>query len=328
MAKGNPFIGKTSGSVGDIVTYGRGKDQIVRRRAREVKNPRTAAQTLNRVIASTIGQAYSRMNAIVDHSFQGYSTKAENMQRFFKANQQAIRKRLANSADPLNEGSFQAVGQKGLVRFPFVLSEGSLPALTCRIDYAAQTGAEFTLYLNFNGEGVPTYQDICDGLGLQRGDQITLVCVKANLSSSPADVNEYWGVSTAFKYARIILDPIDPNSDETSMSVPFINEGGLVNCPNPRNETTALSSLSMVDDRLKFVFNSIPAVGMDDMGVAAIASRKEGGVWLRSNAVLQVVPLYSTTPTLAQAINASYPDTTGLTDPTKFLNAAMQGLVG
>lgn len=328
MAKGNPFIGKTSGSVGDIVTYGRGKDQIVRRRAREVKNPRTAAQTLNRVIASTVGQAYSRMNEIVDHSFQGYSTKAENMQRFFKVNQQAIRKMLANSPDPLSAGSFQAVGQKGLVRFPFVLAEGSMPVVPVVLSATAGENQNPIIPIGFTGEQAPTYQDVCDALNLRRGDQITLCFVQGYASNTPEDSDEFWGQAVAFRYARIILDPVDDPSEVAPMTTPFFGVNGKIDSPNPRNVTDAIAAVSIDNGRLAFTLTNVGGLSTSCQAFGVIASRKENSTWLRSYSVLTVRSEFAATPTLAQAINASYPDTTGLTDPTKFLNAAIQGLVG
>jgi len=328
MSKGNPFLGKVSGSVGDITLYSRASEQITRRRARTVKNPRTAAQTLNRVIASTIGQAYSHMNDIVDHSFQGYSTKAENMQRFLKVNQQAIRKMLANSSDPLNQGSFQAVGQKGLVRFPFVLSEGSMPVIPVVLDSTAGANQDPIIPINFTGEQAPTYQDICDALRLKRGDQLTLCFVQGYASSTPEDPDEFWGKTVAFRYARIILDPVDDPSEVAPMTTPFFGVNGKVNFPNPRNVTDAISAISIDEGRLAFALTNVGLLSHKCLAFAAIASRKEGSTWLRSNSVLEVFADFKRTPTLAQAINASYPDTTGLTDPTKFLNAALGIKVG
>lgn len=319
MAKGNPFIGKTSGSVGDITTYGRGAVQVVRRRAREVKNPRTPAQTLNRVIASTIGQAYSRMSSVCDHSFQGYSTKAENMARFFKENQQAIRKMLANSVAPLGEAAFLSVGQKGLVGFPFIVSQGSLPSLSYYL-WVESGGANSVVVAapGITETGGNTYQAVCNALGLQRGDEIAIVYVSSVDEYSASDPVARFGVNNFFNKARIVLDPRNADGSDAPMTSPIIAENGGINLPNPRNEMNGVS-LTITSGRLVFVLGGANVL----VSAAAIVSRKDGGLWLRSAAALVVSSAYSTFPTLADAINSSYPATTGITDPTKFLNAAL-----
>jgi hypothetical protein len=152
--------------------------------------------------------------------------------------------------------------------------------------------------------------------------------VQGYASSTPEDPDEFWGKTVAFRYARIILDPVDDPSEVAPMTTPFFGVNGKVNFPNPRNVTDAISAISIDEGRLAFALTNVGLLSHKCLAFAAIASRKEGSTWLRSNSVLEVFADFKRTPTLAQAINASYPDTTGLTDPTKFLNAALGIKVG
>lgn len=325
MAKGNFIVGKMIGSVGDVTAYARGNDQIVRRRNRYVKNPRTQAQTINRIIAATIGSAYSRLSAIADHSFQGHSTKADNMARFLKANQGMVRSAMIANGIAFDYGNFQAIGQKGIVANTYVISEGTLPTIAVSISEIEQDNNSPHFYHGGAAGTTVTYESLANALGLKRGDQLTFVAVVNNRDIVDPELDSAWGTDSRLVFCRVILDPKQSSGSDAPMSTAFLTEQGAVNLPNPRNQYTESFKFAFAEGEI--LFNPVAVVASSDGVVAAtvIASRKEGSSWLRSTQQLYVAQPWRDMPTLQNAIDASYPSTGAIADPSKFLNAAVQG---
>ena len=53
---------------------------------RHVKNPKTAAQTLQRVLVKVVALAYAMLKTICNHSFEGVTNGFECMNKFKKVN--------------------------------------------------------------------------------------------------------------------------------------------------------------------------------------------------------------------------------------------------
>ena len=73
---------------------------------RHAKNPKTAAQTLQRVLVKVVAFAYARLKAISNHSFEGVSNGFECMNKFKKLNLKYLRERAAtlqNSGQSLGD---------------------------------------------------------------------------------------------------------------------------------------------------------------------------------------------------------------------------------
>lgn len=325
MAKGNFIVGKMIGSVGDVTAYARGNDQIVRRRNRYVKNPRTQAQTINRIIAATIGSAYSRLSAIADHSFQGHSTKADNMARFLKANQGLLRSWLANAGNAFGTSAFQAIGQKGIVANPYIISEGTLPRIQVQMAVGS-LGSHVPCIFHGGGTGTTvTYQSICDALHLQRGDQLTFLFVLNGDKVESPELSDKWGGAQYLSYCRIILDPVNQSGSPAAMTTALFAEQGGINMPNPRNENTGAFTFAFETGYVTYKPAGFDPDTSMVVATTVIASRKEGSTWMRSSQQLVVDGAWEDFPTLQQAIDASYPSTGAIADPSKFLNAAVQG---
>ena len=52
----------------------------------KVKNPKTSAQTLQRVLVKVVAFAYAMLKAICNHSFEGFSNGFDCMNKFKKVN--------------------------------------------------------------------------------------------------------------------------------------------------------------------------------------------------------------------------------------------------
>ena len=260
MSKGNMLLGHARGKVGSLVFSRSNGQQIVRARAEQVKNPQTDAQMIQRILLNTISQAYSKMSAIVDHSFEGVPAGQKSMSLFMKRNLDALRNKLAEVGDlNASEPNVSPINSNILAVNDYEIAKGSLPECTPR--EVSGTGA-------FTGITGNTYKAIMDKYGLQRGDQLTFIIIDENAR----------GIAS-FKYARVILDPRNIDGSEASMTSTFLN-AGVINLPNPKNENNGV--LFTIEDN-EFYFHSADLC----LGGAMIASRqKEDGTWLRSNSTL------------------------------------------
>lgn len=86
MAKGNALLGTLRGSTGDVTFRVSNGRQVMSKRARNVRNPKTSKQTYQRMFFATIAKAQSAMKKIVDHSFENVEHGAKSLRYFSSKN--------------------------------------------------------------------------------------------------------------------------------------------------------------------------------------------------------------------------------------------------
>lgn len=293
MAKGNIFLGFGRGKVGDVVFSRQYGEQVTRARNRSPKNPQTALQLLQRVVMKTISGAYSLMQDITDHSFQGEQEGTPNQSRFIQRNVALLRAALA---EEINAGDMQTITSSIKANFsvkgsnlpemnPYQVSEGTLlPAQT------VFAGGLFGLKVPGISSitDAPTYQQVVDGLGLQRGDQLTFLVLSTNDTEGAG--TEVTSTFNGFKYARVILDPADGNMQGTFLST------GAVSSPNERNEGDITFQWANVDGVGVVLQFSVPTIATASgtastaAAAATIISRQAGNIWQRSTQQLVIRP--------------------------------------
>lgn len=305
------LLGHARGKVGDLVFSRVNGQQVIRARAAVVKNPKTEKQVIQRILLNTIIQAYSRMAAICDHSFEGVQVGSKSMAKFMRENLNALRTKVSNYA--AEEGTFEGVyafAPQGLNIFTpneYVIATGQLPQIQLA-SISAAAGAKITIV---SADAIPTYGEVIASLGLQRGDQLTFVGQEL-----------YTDGRAAFKFARVILDPRESDGTQAELTEPFLVNGS-VNKPSPRNEGSDIT-FSSAANQLGF------DLGERSMfGAAVIVSReKNDGTWLRSNASLTLDPSipYATVGAfdLQEAIDYSYAGGIDL-ESERYLNNATKG---
>lgn len=259
------LLGYARGKVGDLVFSRSNGKQITRARASQVRNPQTESQMIQRIILNTVAQAYSKFINITDHSFEGVNGAQKSMSYFMRRNMDNLRTRLQNDiAEGYDLGSiyaFTPVGSNEYSANEYIMSKGTLPEIVA--GFATGNVAKFALSAN-------TYQAVLSDYGLQRGDQLTLIVTQGTT-----------GANTSFYFARIILDPTNPDGTPASLDSAFIGSNA-VNLPNPRNEGT-FNTLEFANGvGVKYNFSNAVV-----SGACVIVSRKNAdGSWLRSNATL------------------------------------------
>ena len=260
MAKGNMLLGQARGSVGDLVFSRSNGKQVIKSKAGEVKNPQTTAQLIQRIILNTVSQAYSKMQDICDHSFEGIANGQMSMSYFMQKNINLLRYTLSQIGD-LNASApcFAPIGNNGLASNSYVIAKGSLAEIVPQV-----SGGAVAIALTEN-----TYAAVLAATGCQRGDQLTIITVDG------VDLSDQ-----KFVFSRIILDPVANDGTQLGLETEFIS-GNAINAANPRNENRGHS---YAFDGGNFEV-SVPTAAIN-MGAAIASRQKADGTWLRSNAVL------------------------------------------
>lgn len=298
MSKGNMLLGHARGKVGSLVFSRSNGQQIVRARAEQVKNPQTDAQMIQRILLNTISQAYSKLNAIVDHSFEGIPVGQKSMSYFMKRNLDAIRKVLATTGDLDGNPPYVSPINSNLFALnDYEVSKGTLPDVNPSIMHADG------IYI---AGAANTYQAVIDAYGLQRGDQLTFLVI---------ETSDY--VTATFKYSRVILDPRNDDGTEAPLSTPFIADGAI-NKPSAKNEYNGVT--------FKVENSQMIAQGaLDNVAGAMIASRqKTDGSWMRSNSKLVISEDGAIGYSVQEALDAFKSGSLDVVNP-RYLNNASKG---
>lgn len=165
MAKGNLLLGTAKNSVGDVVMYRREGAQITRVRVRNVKNPKTNAQSFQRAIMAPIAKFYSPLSVVLERSFEGLS-KAKSHNKFNQVNANLAR----TNKWALPKGT-------GFYPLPYQLSQGTIPAVGVTYDDGS---ANFTLNVARGAGELTTVGQLSTDFinaGYKAGDVVTIIAV-------------------------------------------------------------------------------------------------------------------------------------------------------
>ncbi|MBR6432299.1 MAG: hypothetical protein IKS64_05540 [Muribaculaceae bacterium] len=310
MSQMNQEMYGASGKCGNKTYYQR-DGKTIGRIIVTPKNPKSDAQTLQRILVKVVGMVYAMLKAICNHSFEGFSNGAKCAERFRSLNLRYLRERataLQQSGQSLAQFYQFAPLQSGLCTpFAAIISQGHLPKVRVGID--AEGG--HVAYVNTPGR---TYADFVKAWGLQRGDQVSFVTVQKNEGEYEAYL------------ARIVLNPRNDDGSGAPMSTEIVDSEGEFPCSNWKNRLN-FSTFEFDTDHFNFV------LGNGGIVVAAgiIISRKDkSGDWFRSNCqlVLNEAGFGSDLCSLAEAVESSYVSSDIDMESELYLNNAGTGGTG
>ena len=254
-----------------------------------VKNPKSTAQTLQRVLVKTVGMIYAMLKFICNHSFEGVTNGFECMNKFKKVNLRYLRERAAtlqSLGQSLNQFyQFMPLQSDKWTPFAAIISQGHLPEVSVGID--AEGGHK--AYVNSPGR---TYADFVNSWGLQRGDQVSFVTVQKRQGKYEVNL------------ARIVLNPRNADGSGAPMTTEIVDSQGEFPCSYWKNQLN-FSTFEFDTDH----FNFVQGRGGDVVAAGIIVSRKDkSGGWFRSNCqlVLNEAGLGSDLCSLAEAVEKSY----------------------
>lgn len=276
------------GRFGNRTYYQRGGKTIARIITKP-KNPKTEAQSLQRVLLKAVNKTYSMLKGICDHSFEDYDNSFDCMNKFKRVNLKYLREHAATLLESGQglDGFYQFTPLQSQKWTPFaaIISEGHLPVVSVGID----TAEDHKAYVGCPG---CTYADFAAAWGLQRGDMLTFVTVQKR-------EGEY-----ATEIARLVLNPSNADGSDAPMSTEIVNSEGHFPCQN-RMDQLNFSTFEFDTDH----FNYVLGRGGDVVAAGIIVSRKNlSGNWLRSNCqlVLNEAGFGTDLCSLAKAVEDSY----------------------
>lgn len=118
------------GRIGSDV-YSVGKDgmgkrqQVVRSLAEQVSNPRSQSQMFGRMIMSTVMQAVSALQPIIDHSFDGIAKGQPSISEFIRQNYALVKADAIAHPASGNAFALNAYQQKGFLQGAYLVAKGS-----------------------------------------------------------------------------------------------------------------------------------------------------------------------------------------------------------
>jgi hypothetical protein len=278
---------------------------------RHVKNPKTSAQTLQRVLVKVVALAYAMLKTICNHSFEGVTNGFQCMNKFKKVNLRYLRERAAtlqSLGQSLNQFyQFMPLQSEKWSPFAAIISQGHLPEISVSID--AEGGHK--AYVNTPSR---TYADFVDSWGLQRGDQVSFVTVQKR--QNRYEVN----------YARIVLNPRNADGSGAPMTTEIVDSQGEFPCSNWKNQLN-FSTFEFDTDHINFVLGR----GGDVVAAGIIVNRKDkSGGWFRSNSQLMLneAGFGSDLCSLSEAVEKSYATYDIDMESEFYLNNAASGGTG
>lgn len=168
--------GRIANDVYSIGKDGKGKkQQVIRSLAESVANPRTSSQMFGRMIMSTVMQAVSAMNHIIDHSFDGVPMGQPSISEFIRRNYALVS--ADAKAHPAEDNVFgvNKYQEKGVLPGKYVVSNGDVV-----LPGAVSLGSTGNCLEVATGKAAPTLQDLMDAMGITDDDYFTLIGLSAN----------------------------------------------------------------------------------------------------------------------------------------------------
>lgn len=284
MARGNLVLGTARGKLGDIVTYRSLGQQMSRVRVRDVKNPKTLAQMIQRVVLSSASKTVAALEPIINHSYQSVAYGPESRRHAQREFMKILRAQAVlayNSETGNKEVGLLPLSAVGASVAEFPISQGSLFPTRCMMQMVGSRQA--VLYCS----GLPadpsaTLGDFLSAMGADINTQFTFVFLRASeVGDSPSGGNFFVGLP-AFVRINFL-----PDADLTARV--YSGEGSELAFNSAIIDATRSNDI----DKL-IVFEDAQQVTFDDGAEASVCagtiikSKYQDGKWLRSTQYLSV----------------------------------------
>ena len=244
--------GRIGADVYSIGKDGKGtRQQVVRSLAEQVSNPRTQSQMFGRMVMSTVMQAVSALQPIIDHSFDGLPTGQPSISEFIRRNYALVKADAIAHPSADNAFGLNKYQVKGIQPGPWVISNG-------KVEKPAAINAMLTQLQFVLTESSLTVGGLRAALGLSADGYVTYV--------SYVDGGKV-------EFGRLRVNPAAADSTEISadtLPTVFLQEGNV-------SLTLALSGTTITA--------KVPSQA-DVLFAGVIISEKEDGAWIHSACTL------------------------------------------
>lgn len=179
MAKGNLFLGHARGKVGSLVFSRQNGEQVTRVLNSRPKNPKTDPQIVQRAIAGTVMYAYSYLQEICNHSFEGIAYGAKSQQYFTKVNMDLLRQLYAANPTNTNHMMFSKKNSKSAVANSYIISKGSISNTPVQPELVKEDDLVYLATIKFPGiENEQSVSEYLASIGLAKPkDQLTMILI-------------------------------------------------------------------------------------------------------------------------------------------------------
>lgn len=288
MAKSKSFFGLRKGSTRDHTFYIQDGKQITRSRVEHVKNPRSRAQMVQRMVMTTAIAAYKCLKEICDHSWEGVEYGAKSFQRFMSLNTKILHAEVSKEQTNF---SFNQWHDNKSCSGEFQIAEGTLNnyegvKFEFQLIDTTPVGIDFGWAFMGDYRTELTNATILENTGLSVGDTMTF-CFLISLKEQEAHV--YWLRMT-------ILDDSDDTlyTDVIEQHIKIESNAYYGLETNVRIGVITFHLLTPTMTKGRNIYS------------AMILSHKDGNTWQRTTAQLKTKALASGLTTADDAL-ATYP---------------------
>lgn len=213
------LLGMARKKIGDVVFYRANGEQISRARNRAPKNPRSEKQSVQRMVLATASKTLAALAGLYDHSFEGVQVgikSRQHAQRLLMEGYRGYAAAFFNGAGGISEtryvfaikgapiaaiyqGMPLSRGRLSMNTYSILDNNQDPSATSGRISLASALAASITTQAEYAAELAK--------LGLEPGDQLTVVGYFENYDNIVASYDSPYGVADNFadmyRYARI-----------------------------------------------------------------------------------------------------------------------------
>lgn len=310
MATGSLMMGTLKGKLGETVALRRSGKQVLRAYVRDVKNPNSQKQQVQRMVQSTVAQAYSAMKKICDHSFEGVQVGQKSMSYFMSKNMDKLRASIVAGTDGTLVSASADFVRKGVnlpVLNKYIVGKGTLPEVQL-IDAAE------TLHESIIPDGL-LYMSKADSGNL---DELLEMFVNAN-NGVPGDwftflflLRENGNIQNnqqvyRFAFVRFVVESVGEGENKHLVLTPSLSNLGVLDITYENAFNRNADGPNGPYNLTANVSNLLPGLGAEDgqqsiVAYAVIHSRQNvGGSWQRSNAEFVIRNNW-------EALNITWPD--------------------
>ena len=246
MAKGNLFLGMARKKIGDVVFYRANGEQISRARNRAPRNPRSAKQSIQRMVLATASKMAAAWRPLVNHSYN----VGEDSVRHFQ--QLAMARLRGQAAYIINGGQEFSVADFAIKGAPIVGKSEGLRISSGSLSFTPWTTLGEGVYrllgagnLDYS-EAFTTqagYEAVLASFGLEPGDQLTFVCIQENVNIPVASFGTITNYAQRVRYARVVFKPTLPEGFNGSF-----NDDGEINAALIERVEGSVPPISSADD--------------------------------------------------------------------------------
>ena len=304
------MMGTLKGKLGETVALRRSGKQVLRAYVRDVKNPNSQKQQVQRMVQSTVAQAYSAMKKICDHSFEGVQVGQKSMSYFMSKNMDKLRASIVAGTDGTLVSASADFVRKGVnlpVLNEYIVGKGTLPEVELG-DKSGETYENIVPYKQvIFGSSVASaidtaIHDFVKQNSGQIGDWFTMLFLLRENESVQNGQTVY-----RFAFVRFVVGKNQQTVTEQFTLVPTLTSNGTPSEGMPSPFSAHREGAGFTTPLYADFEQLIPGLGEDEgklsiVSYAVIHSRQNvGGSWQRSNAEFVIRDNW-------EALNITWPD--------------------